>query len=82
MRAAAGPSGSGSSSPSSACAGEAVILDVDGTLCDVRAITHHGYGSDRWHTAIADCPPVEDVVRAAYEAHDADQAVHGPAAPL
>ena len=25
----------------------AVILDVDGTLCDVRPITHHGYGSDR-----------------------------------
>jgi hypothetical protein len=32
---------------------DAVVLDVDGTLCDVRPITGHRYGSDPWHRAVS-----------------------------
>jgi len=51
---------------------DAVIFDVDGTLCDVRGIRHllAGPGSfHAFHTASASCPPHEYVVAAARQAH-------------
>lgn len=54
---------------------EAVIVDVDGTLCDVSSIAHLVEGEDRdfhaFHAASADCPPhaaVVEAVRARREA--------------
>jgi FMN phosphatase YigB (HAD superfamily) len=49
---------------------DAVIVDVDGTLCDVRGIRHliGEKGFDAFHRASASCPPhpgVVEVVRAA-----------------
>jgi phosphoglycolate phosphatase-like HAD superfamily hydrolase len=57
---------------------DAVIFDMDGTLCDVRSIRHliNGPGGfDAFHQASIDCPPHEWVVEAAREAHAAGQAV-------
>lgn len=51
---------------------EAVIFDVDGTLCDVRGIRHllDGPGSfHAFHRASVDCPPHRHVVEAARAAH-------------
>ena len=52
----------------------AVIADLDGTLCDVSAIQHLVEGEERdfpaFHAASADCPPnpeAVDAVRAAKE---------------
>jgi hypothetical protein len=49
-------------------AGEAVIADLDGTLCDVSEILHLVEGEDRnfhaFHAASAGCPSVEAVVEA------------------
>lgn len=54
-------------------AGNAIIVDLDGTLCDVSAILHLVEGTERdfhaFHAASADCPvrdDVREVVRAAH----------------
>lgn len=51
---------------------EAVIFDVDGTLCDVRSIRHHVMSGRRdfhaFHMASVDCPPHPHVVEAARKA--------------
>jgi len=53
---------------------DAVIADLDGTLCDVSAIQHLVEGEERdfhaFHAASADCPSIAtvvDAVRAAKE---------------
>jgi phosphoglycolate phosphatase-like HAD superfamily hydrolase len=51
---------------------DAVIFDLDGTLCDTSAIVHLVEGDDEkdfaaFHAASADAPPNEDVVAAARE---------------
>ncbi|WP_030898635.1 hypothetical protein [Streptomyces sp. NRRL F-5126] len=51
---------------------EAVLFDMDGTLCDVRGIRHLLDGPGRFaafHSASVDCPPHPHVVQAAREAH-------------
>lgn len=43
----------------------AVIVDMDGTLCDVRAVVHLQGGPDgfaAFHSACAQCPPNDAVV--------------------
>lgn len=57
---------------------EAVIYDVDGTLCDVRGIRHLLDGPGRFaafHSASVDCPPHPHVVEAARADHAAGRAV-------
>lgn len=57
---------------------EAVIFDVDGTLCDVRAVRHliDGPGGfHAFHVASASCPPNQWVVDAAKEQHAAGRKV-------
>ena len=58
---------------------DAVIADLDGTLCDVSSILHHVEGEERdfaaFHAASADCPPYEEVAEAVRAAHDAGKAV-------
>ncbi|MET8676571.1 hypothetical protein ABZW18_02940 [Streptomyces sp. NPDC004647] len=57
---------------------EAVIFDMDGTLCDVRQIRHliNGPGGfHAFHAASASCPPHPHVVDAARAAHAAGMAV-------
>ena len=58
---------------------DAVIFDMDGTLCDTSSILHfiEGKEKDFWafHGASADCPPHAEVVDAAREQHDAGLAV-------
>ncbi|MBD3004652.1 hypothetical protein IEJ02_11155 [Streptomyces sp. 5-10] len=50
---------------------DAVIFDVDGTLCDVSSIRHLVTGGNRdfhaFHMASIDCPPHDFVVEAARE---------------
>lgn len=47
---------------------DAVIADLDGTLCDVSSIQHLVEGEDRdfhaFHASSADCPPSPEVVDA------------------
>lgn len=56
---------------------DAVILDVDGTLCDVRSIRHYVDGGadgrarrdfNRFHSESIHCPPFKDVVALARRA--------------
>lgn len=60
---------------------DAVIADLDGTLCDVSSILHHveDKGDERdfaaFHAASAGCPPHDAVAEAVRAAHDAGQAV-------
>src|SRR5687768_10483975 len=58
---------------------DAVIVDLDGTLCDVSSILHHVEGEERdyaaFHAASADCPPHSAVVEAVRAAQDAGKAV-------
>lgn len=57
---------------------DAVIFDMDGTLCDVRSIRHllQGPGSfDAFHLASANCPPHQWVVDAARQVHEDGMAV-------
>jgi beta-phosphoglucomutase-like phosphatase (HAD superfamily) len=57
---------------------EAVIFDMDGTLCDVRAIRHlvKGPGGYRaFHRASVSCPPHDWVVDAAREQAAAGRAI-------
>ncbi len=58
---------------------DAVIYDLDGTLCDTSDIQHLIEGDDRdfaaFHAASAHCPPREAVLAAARADHEADRAV-------
>ena len=58
---------------------DAVIFDMDGTLCDVSAIRHLVEGEDRdfdaFHGAAIDCPPHPHVVAAVTEAREATMAI-------
>lgn len=58
---------------------DAVIIDVDGTLADVSGIRHHVKARpkrfDRFHAESVDCPPNEQAVAIAREAHAAGLAV-------
>lgn len=58
---------------------EAVIFDMDGTLCDVTSIRHHVTGAKRnfhaFHTESASCPPHPHVVEAARRMHREGKAV-------
>lgn len=57
---------------------DAVIVDMDGTLCDVRKIRHliHGPGGfDAFHRASIDCPPHHWVLEAVQEAHEEGKAI-------
>lgn len=58
---------------------DAVIFDMDGTLCDTTGILHHIEGEDRdfaaFHAASADCPPHREVVDAAKKQHNSGRAV-------
>ena len=58
---------------------EAVVVDLDGTLVDVRDILHHVAGEERdfhaFHAASKDAPPHADVVDAVRAAHHAGRAV-------
>jgi len=57
----------------------AVLFDLDGTLCDTRAVEHLVAGDEpdyhAFHAAAMDCPANPMVVRAAREARDAGSAV-------
>jgi phosphoglycolate phosphatase-like HAD superfamily hydrolase len=48
---------------------DAVIFDMDGTLCDTSSVVHLIEGDDKnyaaFHAASADCPPRAEVVEAA-----------------
>lgn len=58
---------------------DAVIFDLDGTLCDVSAIRYLVEGEDRdfdaFHGAAIDCPPHPHVVEAVAQARDAGNAI-------
>jgi phosphoglycolate phosphatase-like HAD superfamily hydrolase len=58
---------------------EAVIFDLDGTLCDTSAIVHLIEGDDKdfaaFHAASAGCPAHEDVVAAARQQAELGRAV-------
>lgn len=58
---------------------DAVIFDMDGTLCDTTSIQHLIEGADKdfaaFHAASADCPPRPDVVEAARAHHERGRAV-------
>lgn len=58
---------------------DAVIFDVDGTLCNVKSIRHLVTGKkpdfDAFHKASASCPPHNHVVRAAHRVKDRGDAV-------
>lgn len=51
---------------------KAQILDLDGTLVDVRTIRHliQTKGYDAFHMASATCPPNDHVVEAVRKSHD------------
>lgn len=54
---------------------DAVIFDVDGTLCNVTAVRHHVLSRPRnfhaFHADSIDCPPHQEVVEATHLAHAA-----------
>jgi phosphoglycolate phosphatase-like HAD superfamily hydrolase len=58
---------------------DAVIYDLDGTLCDTSSIQHLIEGEDRdfaaFHAASADCPPRDEVLAAARADHEVGLAV-------
>ncbi|MRK02311.1 hypothetical protein GEV27_12340 [Aeromicrobium sp. S22] len=58
---------------------DAVIFDMDGTLCDTSSIQHLVEGDDKdftaFHAASADCPAHADVVEAARAQHEQGRAV-------
>ena len=58
---------------------DAVIFDLDGTLCDTAEIVHLIEGDDKdfaaFHAASATCPAHEDVVQAAREQAELGRAV-------
>lgn len=58
---------------------EAVLIDMDGTLANVSGIRHHVAARpkrfDLFHAESVDCPPNQQAVDLAREAHAAGQAV-------
>lgn len=58
---------------------DAVIFDMDGTLCDVAGILHFVEGKNRnfdaFHGAAIDCPPHMHVVEAVARAREAGNAI-------
>ncbi|MET0952623.1 MAG: hypothetical protein ABWX57_05000 [Aeromicrobium sp.] len=58
---------------------DAVIFDMDGTLCDTSGIVHLIEGDEKdyhaFHAASADCPAREEVVAAARDQADRGRAV-------
>jgi phosphoglycolate phosphatase-like HAD superfamily hydrolase len=58
---------------------DAVIGDMDGTICDVRSIRHHIMGATRnfhaFHTESVNCPPNLAVVEALKKDHENGLAV-------
>lgn len=58
---------------------DAVIFDMDGTLCDVSSIEHFVEGENRnvdaFHGAAIDCPPHLHVVEAVTQAREAGNAI-------
>ena len=58
---------------------DAVIADLDGTLCDVSEIQHLVEGEERdfhaFHARSADCPPVDAVVEAVRAAKAAGRGI-------
>lgn len=58
---------------------EAVIIDVDGTLCDVSGVRHYVEGTKRdftsFHGASLFCPPIDHVVAMARSYHRGGLAV-------
>lgn len=68
------------SSSSGVCVvSEAVIFDMDGTLCDVSAVRHFVEGEDRnfdaFHAASMECPPHQHVVDALRQAQSDGHAI-------
>lgn len=57
----------------------AVIVDVDGTLCDVSSVIHHverhPKDFDAFHAGSANCPPHAHVVREVAEHHRAGHTI-------
>jgi FMN phosphatase YigB (HAD superfamily) len=53
---------------------DAIIFDVDGTLCDVRSVRHHVRKHPRdfhaFHADSIDCPPNPEVAAAARQARE------------
>ncbi len=58
---------------------DAVIFDMDGTLCDTSSVEHLIEGDDKdfwaFHAASAGCPPRPEVVTAAQREHAAGRAI-------
>lgn len=58
---------------------EAVIVDVDGTLCDVSSVRHHVAARpknfDAFHAASAQCPPIAQAVAFVEKHHAAGRTV-------
>ncbi|MEO6470191.1 MAG: HAD family acid phosphatase [Aeromicrobium sp.] len=58
---------------------DAVIFDLDGTLCDVSTTRHFVEGDERdfeaFHSASMECPPHDEVVRAAAAERDTGRAI-------
>ncbi len=58
---------------------DAVIFDMDGTLCDTSSLEHLIEGDDKdfwaFHAASADCPPRAEVVAAAQAEQAAGRAI-------
>lgn len=71
--------------PTGAPLRDAIIFDVDGTLCDVRTVRYWVDGTypaekprrnfDRFHEASADCPPYDQVKQLALQTQGMDLAV-------
>lgn len=57
----------------------AVIVDMDGTLVDVRSVRHHVTGPNRdfdaFHRQSVDCPPHDDVVTEVRRHHQRGTAI-------
>lgn len=57
----------------------AVIVDLDGTLCNVSTILHFVEGEEKdfhaFHAASAGCPPDDHVAAAVRTAHDAGEGI-------
>lgn len=58
---------------------DAVIVDVDGTLCDVTSVRHHVMGRRKnfaeFHRGAEQCPPHQHVVDAVIEHHEAGRQI-------
>jgi hypothetical protein len=58
---------------------DAVIVDVDGTLCDVSSVRHHvarrPKNFDAFHAASANCPPIAQTLAFAEEHHGAGRVI-------